>query len=249
MGHLLRARFAGDIIAEFLPPKKPSNKVVILCYGMPGMPSIKRTMHYIAKQGYWAFLPRYRGSWESGGTFLDHSPHEDILDVISELDKPIKSIWDGAEYKIEDPEVYVVGASFGGPAAILCSPDKRVKKAVATAPVVDWKKEKESPAEPMEWLGGAVRDAFGEAYRFSDADWERLSNGEFYNPVDHMDEIDPEKLMIIHAEDDDVVLYEPVAQFAEDVGCRFISLKRGGHLGSKTLMNWRVRRKIWKFLK
>jgi len=248
MSYPFRARFANDIIAEFFPSKNTSNKVIILCSGMPGMPNAKRIMQYISKKGYWVFLPRYRGTWESGGTFLDHSPHEDILDVVEGLSRPFTSIWDGVEYRIENPEIYVVGVSFGGPAAILCSMDDRVKKVVALAPVVDWTKEQESSTEPMDWLGGVVKDAFGEAYRFSREDWERLSNGKFYNPVDHSDNIEPEKLMIVHAKDDDVVLYEPVADFARKTKCQFITLKKGGHLGSRALMKWGVRVKVLRFL-
>jgi pimeloyl-ACP methyl ester carboxylesterase len=246
--HLQRARF-DNIVSEFIPSKRPSNKVVIFCYGMPGYPKVGKAMEYFSSKGYWVFLPRYRGTWESGGTFLDHSPHEDILDVIPELSKPFKSIWDGEEYQIDNPEFYIVGSSFGGSVAILCSLDPRVTKVIATGSVVDWREEKKSPAEPMEWLGRTVRDAFGEGYRFSDADWERLSNGELYNPANHIAELDPKKILLLHSIDDDVVLYEPVKRFAEEVRCQLITLKKGGHLGSKSLVRWGVRRKIWKFLK
>jgi len=246
--HLQRAKF-DNIISEFLPSKKPSNKVIIFASGMPGYPGGKdRLLKYFSQKGYWVFLPRYRGTWESGGTFLDHSPHEDILDVITELHKPFTSIWDGVEYVIENPEFYIVGSSFGGPAAILCSLDERVKKVIATGSVVDWVEEKNSPVEPMDWLGRVVRDAFGEGYRFSDADWERLSNGELYNPIDYIHDIDPQKVLIIHAKDDDVVSYAPVHDFAKKLECQFITLKKGGHLGSGSLVKWNLRRKIWIFL-
>ena len=248
MGHLLRTRFAGDIIAEFLPPKKPSNKVIILASGMPGMPSAKRAMHEMAKRGYWVFLPRYRGTWESGGTFLDHSPHEDILDVVDGGSQTFTSIWTDETFEIAHPEVYIVGTSFGGPAAILCSLDARVKKAVAIAPVTDWRAEKVNPLEPMDWLGNITRRSFGEAYRFSDKNWNRLADGHLYNPIDHIADLDAQKLMLVHAEDDDVVQYEPAKQFAKDVGCEFVSVKKGGHLGSSCVRRWGIGRKIWKFL-
>ncbi len=248
MPHPLRARFADDIIAEFFPSKKNSNKVIIFCDGMPGMPGNKKLQAYVSKKGYWSFFPRYRGTWESGGQFLAKSPHEDILDVAEGLSKPFTSIWDGVRYQIDDPEIYVVGSSFGGTAAILCSIDKRVTKAVAISPVVDWPRMEESETEPMDWLERTMRSAFGEAYRFDYEDWEELSQGAFYNPIDYVDDIDSHKLMIIHAKDDDVVLYEPVADFASKTQCQLITLKKGGHLGSRTLMKWRVRRKFWKFL-
>ncbi len=262
MPHPRRVRFAGDIIAEFLPPRRRSlrsamsgrpdtsfsNKVIILAPGMPGVPKASKAMYSIAKRGYWVFLPRYRGTWESDGTFLDHSPHEDILDVVDGISESFTSIWTEETFTIPDPEVYVIGSSFGGPAAILCSMDERVKKAVAIAPLIDWKTQKDSPTESMDWLGEKIQNAFGNAYRFSVEDWERLSQGKLYNPIDHIDHVDPKRLLILHAKDDDVVLYEPSEAFAKEVGCQFVSVKKGGHLGSRTLKTWRAGRKIWKFL-
>jgi len=142
----------------------------------------------------------------------------------------------------------VIGSSFGGPAAILCSMDSRVTKAVAISPVVDWREEEKSPTEPMSMLGRMVKDSFGEAYRFSLDDWDKLARGTFYNPVDHAKDIGSDKIMLLHALDDDVVLYEPTVHFVKDVGCRFFLLKKGGHLGSSSLNTWKVGGKIWKFL-
>lgn len=245
--HALRVRF-GDIMAECLPPKKPSNKVIIFCDGCPGMPGNKKAQEFVSKRGYWSFFPRYRGTWESGGEFLAQSPHEDILTVISGLADPFVSQWDGVSYHINNPEIYIIGSSFGGPAAILCSQDQRVKKVVAQAPVVDWTKEEESPTEPMSKLGNMIKQAFGEGYRFSKENWDRLSRGEFYNPVDLIHELDKEKILILHAVDDDVVLYEPVKQFADTLGCKLVTLKKGGHLGTRTFTRWFLRGKVFSFL-
>lgn len=246
--HLLRARFDNDIVAEFLPPVKPSNKVIIFADGCPGMPGNKKAQEYVSKKGYWSFFPRYRGTWESGGEFLDHSPHEDILAVVDGLEKTFVAEWDKSEYTIDDPEIYIVGTSFGGPAALLCSQDPRVRKVVALAPVVDWRKEDESLIEPMSRLGQMTRDSFGEGYRFTDENWERLSRGEFYNPVDLVDLLNSKKILILHAKDDDVVLYNHVREFADTLGCQMITLKKGGHLGSSTVMKWPLNRRVFKFL-
>ena len=82
-----RARFKKEIVAEFSLPARPGrkHKVIILCDGMPGLPRKQPLMEFLAGKGYWVFYPRYRGAWESGGTFLARSPHLDILDVIDGL--------------------------------------------------------------------------------------------------------------------------------------------------------------------
>ena len=86
--NILRAKFKKEIISEFLPSLRPSKKVIIFCGGMPSYPGKKNDlMEFIAKKGFWIFLPRYRGSWESAGSFLKISPHYDIIDIIDQLPK------------------------------------------------------------------------------------------------------------------------------------------------------------------
>lgn len=245
--YILRTKFKGEIISEFLPPLKPSSRVIVLCYGMPGMPKLREVMEFLSKKNYWVFLPRYRGSWESGGEFLKNSPHEDILDVMDELPKGFIDLWSGKKYKIKSPEVYLFGSSFGGPAAILASKDSRVKKAVCSCAVIDWRDPSEE--EPMDKLGPFIKDAFGMGYRFTMKNWKRLSDGKFYNPISEISKIDGSKLLLIHAKDDEVVSYKPTVKFAEMTGSKLILLNKGGHLGSKIFMNQKIWTKIKNHLK
>src|SRR3990167_11142041 len=86
--HTPRARFAKDIVCEFMPPTRKSNRVLILCAGAPVYPGRRADLlPFFAAKGYWVFLPRYRGTWESGGVFLKKSPHKDILDVMSGISR------------------------------------------------------------------------------------------------------------------------------------------------------------------
>lgn len=235
---LLRTRFKKDIVAEFLLPrqvrgkrqKSKEKKVVIICDGMPSTPGKRSLVEFFSKKGYWAFYPRYRGSWESGGTFLKYSPEKDVLDVIGELPKGFVSLGDGKKYKVRPEKIYLVAGSFGGPAGILASRDPRVTKVVAISPVVDWRAP--SKAEPLGWLEKFTHRAFGEGYRFGKKEWAKLKTGKFYNPAAHADEIDGRKLFIFHAKDDESVGWRPVMKFAEATGAKFKLFKRGGHLGS-----------------
>ncbi|OHA21025.1 MAG: hypothetical protein A2849_01820 [Candidatus Taylorbacteria bacterium RIFCSPHIGHO2_01_FULL_51_15] len=179
---IFRTKFKKDILAEFILPFRPSNRVIILCKGMPGMPRFPDVLKFWARKGFWVFFPRYRGTWESGGEFLRESPEKDILDVIDELPKGFTDLWSGKRYKLPsaDCEIYLLGGSFGGPAAILCSRDPRVRKAVAFAPVIDWKAPSD---EPMGKLGAFLPKGFGNSYRFSKKNWRRLSENKFYSPI------------------------------------------------------------------
>lgn len=248
MAHLYRHNTNG-LISEFLPPKKPSNKVCIVAPGMPGYSSKQRAAEYAAKRGYWAFFLRYRGTWESAGDFLSHSPHEDVLELIDALQSgEVVEEWTGTSFHIQHPEFYVIGTSFGGSAALLSSLDERVKKVVAVCPVVDWSAKEGHTEEPVDELGDRIKRSFGDAYRFSDEDWGRLVRGELYNPVSVQDELDGSKIRILHARDDGVVPYQPVADFAAQVGCDMLSFRRGGHFGTRQLTDWKTRRYVWNFL-
>ncbi len=244
-----RTRF-GEIVCEYQQPLRKSNKVVILCGGMPGYPgrTAGSVLARFAERGYWAFSLRYRGSWESGGLFLDKSPHEDVRAVIDGLEKGFKDAWSEEMRRIEKPQVSVIGVSFGGPAAILVSRDPRVKKAVALSPVIDWMRQ-EGTTEPLGFIARFVRDGFGEAYRADKTAWLKFASGTFYNPVRHAKNIDGKKLLIIHAKDDEVVPFAPAKEFADATGAYFVSLRRGGHLGSAAVLKPHLWRRVEPFLK
>ena len=240
---MFRTRFKKDLVAEFMPPKRSGKKqkVIILCDGMPSIPCKQPLMEFLSRKGFWVFYPRWRGAWESGGQFLQNSPHEDIFDVLSELPKGVRENAFGQRFTLAPDEIFIIGGSFGGAAAILASLDERIKKVVANCPVVDWsilkteqKKETSSPS-----YAAYIRDAFGEAYRLSDKNWNKLKSGLFFNPVSHANEIEGSKIMMFHAKDDPYVPWRTVDGFARRVGAKLTLLSRGGHLStSKTVQRY-----------
>lgn len=242
----LRTRLGKDIVVEFLPPKKDVGKVMIFCPGMPSVPRHEKLLKMFAKKNYWAISMRYRGAWESDGEFLAQSPHLDVLDVISELDKPVISLWDDVEYNIDAKEIIVLGSSFGGPAALLASRDKRVSKVIGFSPVVDWREE--TKEEPMDFFKKFTQEAFGQAYRFDSVNWDRLARGEFYNPVSHQGEIDGSKVLLFHALDDTAVPYEPTRKFSDATKSQLVTLKKGDHICTGVLNKFLLQRKVWQFL-
>ena len=236
-------------MTEFLPPLRKSNKVVILSVGAPGYPGGKEAlMRHLAHKGYWSFIPRYRGTWESDGTFLEHSPEEDIRILMDEITKPFQDMWSTTEYVISSPEIYLIGGSFGGPAAILGSRDVRVVKAVAISPVIDWRAQ-ENTVEPLHLMSEYVPKAFGSMYRADPQVWEKLSEGNFYNPIDEKESIDGKKLLIIHSKDDVVVHFGPAQSFAKDVGATFVPFLYKGHMGAGSAVESFIWKHIDKFFK
>jgi dipeptidyl aminopeptidase/acylaminoacyl peptidase len=238
---MFRTRFKKEIVAEFTPPARATKKqrVIILCDGMPSMPRKQPLMEWLAGKGYWVFYPRYRGAWESDGNFLEKSPHEDLTDVIDRLPGGFKDAAFRERFVVEPEELFVIGGSFGGAAAILSSLDPRVKKVVANCPVVDWAilrdSEKIETSNPS--YAEYIREAFGNGYRLADKNWKKLYSGRFYNPAHHLKEINPSKILMFHAKDDPHVPYASVRGFADKTGVRLHSLRRGGHIRTE----WVVR--------
>lgn len=245
---MFRTRFKRQIVTEFLPPTRASRKqkVILLCDGMPGLPRKQPLAEFLAAKGYWVFYPRYRGSWESGGEFLEQSPHLDLLDVIDELPKGFRELAFGRRFRVKPDEVFVIGGSFGGPAAILASLDKRVKKVIANCPVVDWSILPQ--AEPAETSNPSyvayIREAFGHGYRLTERNWRKLRGGKFYSPVYHAGELNPAKIMMFHAKDDPNVPYQSVKDFSLQTGAKLNTLQRGGHVSTDFIV-----RKYWPRIK
>jgi dipeptidyl aminopeptidase/acylaminoacyl peptidase len=242
---MFRARFKKEIIAEFLPPARARKKqrVIILCDGMPSIPRKQGLCEFLAGKGFWVVYPRYRGAWESGGQFMERSPHDDILDVIDELPKGLEEIAFGQRFELTPHEIFVIGGSFGGAAAILASLDPRVKKVVANCPVTDWQilDTAEKFETSRENYADYIRQAFGHGYRLTDANWEKLRSWSFYNPWFHRAEVKAAKVMMFHAQDDPVVPFAGSVRFAQQTGVVLKALKRGGHIGTDLVV-----RKYWR---
>jgi pimeloyl-ACP methyl ester carboxylesterase len=249
--HLFRTRFKKDIVCEFLPPSRTTKKkrVIIVAPGMPGLPGNKDFAYEYAKKGYWVFMPRYRGTWESGGEFLRYTPTKDITDIIDELfsGKEFKEFWGGIGFVCVPDELIVLGISFGGVAALTNSKDPRVDKVITLAGVIDIAAP--SKTEPREFLDTFTRHAFGNGYRYTRAGFTRLFSKGFYNALHTLDGYVGSKILLIHCEDDDTVRFKEVKEFAQKTGASLVSFKKGGHgKGTKPLLP-RTKRHIDAFLK
>jgi dipeptidyl aminopeptidase/acylaminoacyl peptidase len=238
--------FCGEIIAEYWMPKKASGKAIVICDGAPGVPSKNKLGQFFARKGYWVFHPRYRGTWESKGEFLKQSPVRDVDDVINALSSGFRDAATGVQYYLDIREVTVVGASFGGAAAIMSTINPLVVKAVAVAPVVDWAVA--TKEEPFEKFVSEITDGFPGAYRAPLSSYKKLLKKKFYNPVDHVAKLNGKKLFLIHAKDDTCVPYQPTKKLAKKIGATYVERIRGGHLGSGIVMEKDFWSRIAKFL-
>ena len=246
--HILHTFFKKEIFSDFCLPRRGSrkagDKVVIICSGAPAGPSKKTLMEFLAKKGYWVFHIRYRGTWESKGTFLRQSPHQDVLDVIGELPNGFTELWTGERYTINPKKILITGSSFGGAAVIMAVQDPRVTAGIAFSPVVDWNATR--PDEPHDKFVKFMQGVYGNVYRSTPVLWKKLLDEQFYTP---RSDTDGSKLMIIHAKDDRIVRLKEVRDFAKKTKTHFMLLNKGGHLSSSNIMKPTIWKKVDKFIR
>ena len=248
--HLLRTKIKGEIIAEFLPPfKKDRNELIILCGGMPSLPSQKRTIEFLAKKGFFVVFPRYRGTWESFGEFLGAPTEKDIFDLLDHIFEKgyLQDAFSLEKIFLKPKKIFIVGSSFGGAVALLSLQHKRVDKVFVLSPVVDFTKESED--EPLDDLKRFIKDGFGFAYRISNEGWKKLKKGEILNPLKCIDKISKDKVFVVHTQDDKIVMPEPVKEFVKKLGCEFKFLRKGGHLSLSKITKFFMYRRMIKFFK
>ena len=237
---MFRTRFKKEIVAEFLPPARPRTKhrVILLCDGMPSVPRKQPLAEFLSQKGYWVFYPRWRGAWESGGQLLQKAPQQDLSDIIDELPHGVRELAFGKKFKLAPDEIFVIGGSFGGAAAILSSLDQRVNKVVANCPVVDWSilAEEQTKETSNPSYAAYIREAFGNGYSLSERNWNKLRSGTFYNPAHHINELTPGKILMFHAKDDPYIPWRSVRDFASAAGIRLRLLPRGGHLKTERIV-------------
>lgn len=227
---IFRVRFADEIVAEVLLPERQTGKVAVMAIGVPASPVRNETLRFLARDGYVAVFPRYRGTWESDGYFLEQSPAQDIRDVVLELasKKFVTDIATDTVVPLKVSTVHLFGSSFGGPAVLLNTDIPIVKKVIALAPVIDWTAEGED--EPVDEFIRYTTLGFGGAYRLKQAkNWDRLTQKGFYDPLAHMEDIDGKKVFIIHTKDDRNVPCYPVVPFVEKIGAQYYLKPTGGH--------------------
>src|SRR5262249_5086138 len=147
---------------------------------------------------------------------LEKSPAKDLSDILDELPTRIREAAFGKTFALSPEEVYVIGGSFGGTAAILSTLDPRIRKAIANCPVVNWnilqKEQKKETSNPS--YAAYIQEAFGNGYRLSAKNWAKLNSGTFFNPAHHIDELSASKILMFHAKDDPYIPWRSVERFA-----------------------------------
>ncbi|HSE34961.1 MAG TPA: prolyl oligopeptidase family serine peptidase [Candidatus Paceibacterota bacterium] len=242
-----RTLLRGMIVADFTPPKRPSRRGIILLGGAPALPGKARVAAFLARKGFWVFEIRFRGTWESKGSFLARSPEEDVRLAIRAIEAGFSDVATRTRYHLDIDDWTVIGVSFGGAAAVLAARFPEVARSVALAPVIDWRAR--SIDEPFPEFVRMLEEGFPGAYRAARGAFAKLARGTFYSPIHEAGRIDPAKLLILHRADDRVVPVAPLRKFARLSGVKPVITRTGGHFSTRDLLSREVFAPMGRFLK
>ena len=139
-------------------------------------------MEDLSERGYNLVYMRYRGTFESEGSFLEKNPSEDVVEVIDFLknDGKIKEFFNGDIYDVKCEEIIVIGTSFGGSVGLsVASNNVGGVSYIIASPVVDFKNHgNDDNEQDLNNLKNFLIKGFPNLYRFKEEDFDRLLDGE-----------------------------------------------------------------------
>lgn len=188
-----------DIVYSDLRPRR----AIIFGYGLLGSPqrrdspAIKR----FVDSGFLVFLPRYYGTYESGGLCTFENAADSLLDTIKLVKKGrAKDAW-GGTLRWRASQIVLAGGSFGAAAALVAGAKSDVKKIIAVAGPVDWRIKHGVAAYLPVWS-----IAYRNTWRCAKGAWKRLISGHLdLNAIDYVDRLRDKDVLLIHGFEDKVV--------------------------------------------
>lgn len=206
---IYRISVRGILTEIAFPKENPSREAIILCDGLPATPKQRELMETLVSRGFFVAYPRYRGTWESDGVFLEHSPAKDIIDIAETIQKgeSLRELYSQENFSFSIDRVYVLGVSFGASVALAVSPQKVITRVVAIAPIIDFKNFSDSKYknQDLHFLGNFLRRGFPHVYRFEDSRWEALCRGEIFSPISGITPVTALKTVVLFGGNDTVV--------------------------------------------
>jgi esterase/lipase len=212
MTTIYSAQFKNLFFTYVLSKGAISNGAVILLDGLPSNPQSKNELiQELSSSGYDVFFPRYEGTWESKGTFLERAPSEAIIEFIEALKKGEKI----GNKKYLANSVFLLGASFGGGVTLDIATKYSADKVCVVSPAISFK-----AVNGIETLGDYLKKAYSKDYRFNLKDWQKLIIDEIWNLKSGRINA-PNNVWIVTGKNDNQVKEIDVIDFAEAKGIRF----------------------------
>lgn len=181
MAHILKSYY-GDIFFEFILNESESRGSVVLLPGFPSSASKKKVIRFLHGKGFNVFYPRYKGTFQSRGKFLEDNIVLEMDDFFQRLKKGrAKNLWNLENVNFETGDFILMASSFGANVACgVAAKIKSVSKLLLFSPLWDPRSHNNDYQEQdLKKVTKFVERAYGNLYRFS-----------FENVVERMTEFD-----------------------------------------------------------
>lgn len=170
--------YYGDLYFEFAVHKGKRDSILILP-GFPSYHNLKERIKFLYDKGYNVFFPRYKGSYQSKGYFLDENPLISLKKFVNSLMKgKAISLYDMKEFNFEVKELIVLGICFSGPFSLaLSSLDPRISKLILFSPAWDFSfNQKINGSQGLNETFSFVKRAYKNLYRIKFKDLNKKLN-------------------------------------------------------------------------
>lgn len=217
----MKSHIYNKIYFEYLlAPHDGRRKTLIILPGVPSKPKNHEIFEKFCHEGFDVFYPRYEGTWESHGEFLERNPVASINEFIDALVSGVV-VLDGNEYLTKG--IFLLGSSFGGMIALTIEDRAEIKKICAMSPVVSFKR-----VSGIDTLEDYLQKTMLNSYRFGHHNWMRLINDEIVSLEKLL--IYPHKVFVLAGEYDDQIKIKDIRFFVEINGIENFKIEASGHL-------------------
>lgn len=213
-----------EIVFEFVPPEGEQKGIAVLCDGIPSVPKQKELLAYLSRKGLFVVFPRYRGAWESGGSFLANPPGNDIEEVMELLSRrSITELYATKEIPLSETPIYLIGSSFGGAVALSLVHNPKISKILAFSPLITF-------ATELYQLEHFMRVGFGEGYRFTNENWKRMASGKLFSPPTKINAGRRESVFVVYDSSDTTIDVQTIETYVKENNIAVMKTNGIGHL-------------------
>jgi esterase/lipase len=219
-----------EIFFEFLIHNDKKDCIILLS-GFPSSNQRDEIMHFFYEKGFNVFFPRFKGTFQSEGKFLETNPVSDLLSFIKELKKGYaKNLWDMNKINFKVGKIYVIGDSFSG--AIACglgACSKDVSKIILASPVLDYKKHNiDGNEQDLDALTLFVKRAYKNLYRYSFSSLQKqLDKFKEISPSFYLKSLNKPILLLHDPNDNTVSIKHSKTLFKNMRNCKIIEANIG----------------------
>ncbi len=211
------------IFFEYLIPKNKTGKIpfIILCEGLPAKPCQNKLMNILVDLGYGVLYPRYGGTWESEGVFLERKPGEEISYLAEKL---LNGLVLGGT-NITAKKITLIATSFGASVALSIAENKNINKIIALSPILNFKN-----LPSLDSLRKFLQKMYSTTYRFTASTWENLASGECVPSASSVNKKSVSKIFLFGGYEDKEISPIELMTWGKKIGISSCLYKNMGHL-------------------